>query len=140
MGFFASYRAVFDTVKAKLEAVSTIEQVITEERFTVGQLPMCVVNMDETVIERGVIGSMLACDIHFTVIVFVMETEPTDWFTDVISVMGDVVDALVADPTLSNTVIDVFPTMFTPGEAYVKDRLYFGGAIRFQALLHFTPS
>ena len=139
MGFYSSYKAVFDDVKTKLEALERIKRVVTEERFSVTDLPMAVVNMEETLVTRGAIGRMLACDVNFTVIVFVMETEPADWFTDIIVVMGDVVDALVADNTLSGTVVDVWPTMFTPGEAVVKDRLYYGGAIRFQALLHFTP-
>jgi hypothetical protein len=140
MTFYASYKAVFDDVKRNLEAVSSIEEVITEERFTVSNLPLCAVNMDETNIERGAIGSMLACSINFSVIVLVMETEPEDWFEDIIKIMGDVLDAIVADNTLSNSVVDVWPTMFTPGEAYIKDRRYFGGVIRFQALMHFTPS
>lgn len=139
MGFYASYKAVFDDVKSKLGTIDSIKRVVTAERFSVTDLPMAVVNMEETLIAQAVIGSMLACDIGFTVIVFVMETEPTDWFTDIIVVMGDVVDAIVADNTLSGTVVDAWPTMFTPGEAVVKDRLYYGGAIRFQALLHFMP-
>ena len=55
MGFYASYKGVFDAVKAKLEAVSSVKQVVTEERFTVVELPMCLVNMDDTLIECGVI-------------------------------------------------------------------------------------
>jgi hypothetical protein len=140
LSFYTSYKAVFDDVKSKLEAISTIETVITEERFTVSDLPMCIVNMDETLITRGAIGSMIACEIGFSVIVFVMETEPEDWFEDIITIMGDVLDSILADNTLSSSVVDVWPTMFTPGEAFVKDRLYFGGVIRFTALLHFTPS
>jgi hypothetical protein len=140
MGFYSSYKAVFDAVKAKLEAVSSIEEVVMEERFTVSKLPMCVVNMEDTSIERGAIGSKLDCNIAFSVIVFVMETEPTDWFTDIIVIMGDVFDAIVEDNTLSTSVVDVWPTMFAPGEAYVKKRRYFGGIISFQALMSFTPS
>ena len=139
MGFYSSYKAVFDDVKTKLEAIESIQRVVTEERFSVTDLPMAVVNMEETAISQAIIGSMLACTINFTVIVFVMETEPTDWFTDIITVMGDVVDKILSDRSLSGSVKDVTPTYFTPGEAYVKDRLYYGGAVRFQALMHFTP-
>jgi hypothetical protein len=140
MGFYTSYKAVFDDVKSKLEAVASVERVVMEERFTVSDLTMCIVNMDETLIERGAIGSMLACTINFTVIVLVMETEPTDWLKEIISPMGEVLDAIVADNNLSSSVVDVWPSMFTPGEAYVKKRLYFGGVIGFQALMDFTPS
>lgn len=139
MGFYTSYKAVFDDVKTKLEAIDSIKRVVTEERFSVTDLPMAVVNMEETAISQAIIGTMLACNISFTVIVFVMETEPTDWFTDIITIMGDVVDKILSDRSLSGSVKDVTPTYFTPGEAYVKERLYYGGAIRFQALMHFTP-
>ena len=139
MGFYASYKTVFDDVRSKLGALDRIKRVVTEERFSGTDLPMAVVNMEETLIAQAVIGTMLACEINFTVIVFVMETEPTDWFTDIITVMGDVVDKILSDRSLSGSVKDVTPTYFTPGEACVKDRLYYGGAVRFQALMHFTP-
>ena len=142
MGFYGSYKPVFDDVKTKLEAIDSIQRVVMAERFTVTDLPMCVVNMDETPIGRltiSKVGPKLALNIGFSVIVFVMETEPTDWMTDIISIMGDVFDALVADTRLSGTVLDAWPTFFAPGEAYVKDRLYYGGIIRYQALMHFTP-
>jgi hypothetical protein len=142
MGFYSSYKPVFDDVKTKLEAIDSIQRVVMAERFSVTDLPMCVVNMDETPIDRLTISKVspkLALNIGFSVIIFVMETEPTDWMTDIISIMGDVFDALVADNRLSGAVLDVWPTFFAPGEAVVKDRLYYGGIIRFQALVHFTP-
>jgi hypothetical protein len=142
MGLYNAYKPVFDDVKTKLDAIDSIQRVVMAERFSVTNLPMCVVNMDEAPIERltiSKVGPKLALNISFSVIIFVMETEPTDWMIDIISIMCDVFDALVADNHLSGTVLDVWPTFFAPGEAYVKDRLYYGGIIRFQALVHFTP-
>ncbi len=143
MGLYASYQPIFAAVKTKLAAVASIKQVITEERFTVSDLPLVVVNMDDTPIERLTISKTakrLALNVGFSTIVFVQETEPTDWLTDIIAIMCDVFDAITADTSLNDAVLDVWPTLFTPGEAYIKDRLYFGGIIRWQALIHhLTP-
>ena len=122
-----------------LTAISGLKQVVKGERFKVTKLPLAVINPEEVPIEQGVIGTMLSCDVYFTVIVICRETEPEDWFADVISLMGDVMDAVLADRKLSSTVQDCIPVGFTPGEITIQGSLYYGGAIRFRALLHYTP-
>ena len=94
---------------------------------------------EETEINQSTVGSMLENRVSFTVIIVVRETEPENWFTDVVSVMGDVVDAILADRTLNDSVKDVTPTLFTPGEITFRSHLYYGGAIRFAALTYYTP-
>jgi len=100
---------------------------------------MAVINPEPTDISQAVFGSMLECKITFSVVLMIRETEPTNWFTDIVSLMGDVVDKILSDRTLSNTVKDVLPTFFSPGEIRTGNKLYFGGVIRFSALLLFIP-
>jgi hypothetical protein len=140
MGFYSSYKAVFDRVRSVLQGVSSIKQVVLGERFKLHTLPLAIVNPGETGISQAEIGSTLQCSIGFDVILVVRSTEPEDWFSDVLAVMGDVVDALLADRTLSGAVKDVKPVTFTPGEIRFTEKLYYGGLVGFEALLFYSPS
>lgn len=137
--YYDSYRAMFDQVKAFLQTLSSIKNVVLGENFKVGDLPMAVINPEPTDISQAVFGSMLECKITFSVILMIRETEPTNWFTDIVSVMGDVVDKILTDRTLNSTVKDAIPTFFSPGEIRTQNKLYYGGVVRFSAILFFTP-
>jgi len=137
--YYDSYKAMFDQVKAFLQTLSSIKNVVLGENFKVGDLPMAVINPEPTDISQAVFGSMLENKITFSVVLMIRETEPTNWFTDIVSVMGDVVDKILSDRTLNSTVKDVLPTFFSPGEIRTQNKLYFGGVVRFEALLLFTP-
>ena len=82
---------------------------------------------------------MLENEISFDVVVVIRETEPENWFDEVISILGDVTDAILNDRTLNGTVKDVIPTFFSPGEITFKQKLYYGGVVRFLAKLYYTP-
>jgi hypothetical protein len=137
--YYDSYKAMFDQVKAFLQALSSIKNVVLGENFKVGDLPMAVINPEPTDISQAVFGSMLENKISFSVVLMIRETEPTNWFGDIVSIMGDVVDKILSDRTLNSTVKDVLPTFFSPGEIRTQNKLYFGGVVRFEALLLFTP-
>jgi len=137
--YYDSYKALFDRVKANLEAVSSIKNTVLGEQFKVAELPMAVINPEPTDISQAVFGSMLENKIAFSVVLMIRETEPTNWFGDIVSIMGDVVDKILSDRTLNSTVKDVLPTFFSPGEIRTQNKLYFGGVVRFEALLLFTP-
>jgi hypothetical protein len=130
---------MFDQVKAFLQTLSSIKNVVLGENFKVGDLPMAVINPEPTDISQAVFGSMLENKITFSVVLMIRETEPTNWFGDIVSIMGDVVDKILSDRTLNSTVKDVLPTFFSPGEIRTQNKLYFGGVVRFEALLLFTP-
>jgi len=137
--YYDSYKAMFDQVKAFLQTLSSIKNVVLGENFKVGDLPMAVINPEPTDISQAVFGSMLENKITFSVVLMIRETEPTNWFGDIVSIMGDVVDKILSDRTLNSTVKDVLPTFFSPGEIRTQNKLYFGGVVRFEALLLFTP-
>jgi hypothetical protein len=87
-------------------------------------------------------GDMLDIKVNLSVVLAILEYEPKDWFTDIISVMSDAVDAVLADRTLAGTAKDCILTGFAPGEIKfpeVKDKLFYGGTVRFQVVLWYAP-
>ena len=86
--------------------------------------------------------------IHFSVILVIREYAPQDWFTDIIPVMADVIDAILTDRTLGGTAMDCWPIGFFPGEINYRDpnnpkkedKTLFGGGISFIARMFYTPS
>ena len=139
MGYYESYKAVFDRVETVIGGLANVSQVVTGGRFRVQSLPLAIINPRETRIEQAEIGDMLQNQIEFDVILIVRETEPDDWFADVLDPLGDIVDAILADRTLNGTVKDVIPTFFAPGEITFQNRLYYGGVAHFSALMFYTP-
>lgn len=137
--FYTSYKNLFDRVKVDLEAVDSIKRVVLGEQFKVTELPMATINPEPTDIALATLGTRLECKVTFSVIVMIRETEPSDWFADILSPMGDVMDAIIADSTLNGTVKDVNPIFFSPGEIRTQGKLYYGGVVRFSAIVLFTP-
>jgi hypothetical protein len=100
MGFYAVYKAVFDAVKTAVEAKSAIKTVVLGEQFTVGSLPKAVINAEPSPVGQAAMGELLEVKVRGSIILVIREYAPKDWFVDVISVMGDVVNALPANRTL----------------------------------------
>jgi hypothetical protein len=138
MGFYTPYKAVFDAVKAAITTKVTIKTVVLGEQFSVGGLPKAIINAEPVPIEPLEMGGTLNVKVNFSVVLVILEYEPKDWFTDIISVMGDVVDAVLADRTLAGTVKDVTPAGFAPGEIRFQDKLFYGGVVRFQAVMWYA--
>jgi hypothetical protein len=165
VGFYTQYKAVFDAVKAALvyvpavpaegevpevpaKGVASIKTVVLGEQFTVGKLPKAIINADPAppIAPIGPLemGDMLDVKVNVGVVLVILEYTPKDWFTDIIKVMGDVVDAILADRTLGGKAKDCILTGFAPGEIKVpevkdKDKLFYGGTVRFQAVLWYAP-
>jgi len=140
MGFYTTYKDVFDAVKAAIETKSAIKSVLLGEQFTYGSLPKAVVNALPSPISQGTLGDLLEVKVNFSVILVINEYEPKDWFQDIIAVMADVVDAVLADRTLGGKAADVIPTSFAPGEIKFENKLFYGGEIRFEGLLYHSQS
>lgn len=140
MGFYTSYKDVFDAVKAAIETKNSIKSVLLGEQFSYGQLPKAVLNALPSPISQGTLGELLEVKVNFSIILVINEYAPKDWFQDIITVMADVVDAVLADRTLGGKVVDVTPASFSPGEIKFENKLFFGGEIRFEALLYYSQS
>ena len=149
-GFYDSYKAVFDAIKTALEyvpaedevpaqGVESIGTVVLGEQFTHGNLPKAIINADAAPIGQASMGDFLEARVRGSIILVIREYEPEDWFKDIISVMGDVVDALLADRTLGGTCFDSTPTGFSPGEIKFKEKVYYGGVVRWEAIAHYEP-
>ncbi len=139
MGFYASYKAVFDAVKAAIQTKSSIKTVVLGEQFTIGALPKAIINAEPSPIGQAAMGELLEAKVRGSIILVILDYEPKDWFTDVIAVMGDVVDAVLADRSLGGVCFDCYPTGFGPGEIRFQDKLLFGGVVRFEAVVHYEP-
>jgi len=140
MGFYTNFQAIFARVKVDLEAKTNIKAVSLGEQFRLTSLPLAIINPEETVIEQETMGEVLLCKINFSVILIIRETEPADWFTEILTVLADAFDAIVADRTLNGTVKDTTPTLFSPGEIKMQSKLYYGGVVRFQSSLEYTSA
>src|SRR4030042_1254625 len=116
MGFYTTYKAVFDAVKSAVLTKSTIKTVVLGEQFTVGNLPKAVINALPSPVAPATLDGVLDVRVRFSVVLVILEYAPSDWFPDIISVMGDVVDAVLADVTLGGKAKDCWPTSFSPGE------------------------
>jgi hypothetical protein len=152
-GFYSAYKAVFDAVKTALvyvpaegetpaQGVESIETVVLGEQFSVGGLPKAVINAEPSPVGQASMGDLLEVKVRGSVVLVIREYAPKDWFGDVISVMGDVADALLADGSLGGAAFDCYLTGFSPGEirfSEVKDKLFYGGVVRFEAVVHYEP-
>ena len=136
MGFYTPYKDVFDAVKTAIETKSAIKSVLLGEQFTYGSLPKAVINALPSPISQGALGELLEVKVKFSVILVINEYQPKDWFQDIIAVMADVVDAVLANRTLGGKAADVIPTSFAPGEIKFENKLFSGGEIRFQSIVY----
>ena len=150
MGFYADYKAVFDAVKTALTyvpaegeapaaGVESLETIVLGEQFILGGLPKAIINAEPASVEPLEMGDTLRVKVNFSVVLVILEYEPADWFTDIIDVMGDVVDAVLADRTLGGAAEDCVLTGFAPGEVKFRDKLFYGGVVRFRAEVWHAP-
>ena len=140
MGFYDSYKSVFDAVKAAIQTKSSIKTVVLGEQFTMGLLPKAIISAEPSPVKQTVQGEMVEAKVRGSIVLVISSLEPKDWFVEIIAVMGDVVDALLADRTLGGSAFDCIPTGFIPGEVKFKEASYYGGEVRFEALVHYEPS
>ena len=139
MGYYTSFKAVFDAIKAAVETKDSVKTVVLGEQFSVGSLPKAVINAEPSPIVQATMGELTETKVRGSIILIILEYEPKDWFTDIITIMGDCVDAILEDRTLSGSVFDCIPTSFSPGEIKFKEKIYYGGIVRWEATLHYEP-
>jgi hypothetical protein len=134
-----AYTAVFTALQIALGTVSSLKNVVLGEQFRMTSLPMAIINPEQTPMKQATFGTRLENRITGSIIVMIRETEPSNWFTDIIPALGDVVDKILSDRTLSGNVKDIIPIYIAPGEIKTQGKLYYGGVIKFSALVLFSP-
>ena len=159
MGFLTSYKAVFDAVQKALvyvpavpevpahddvpevpavpaSGVASIKTVVLGEQFTMGDLPKAIINAEDAPITQEN-SQQLSVKVNFSVILVIQEYTPRDRFKDIIPVMADAWDAIMADRTLGGACFDLTPLGFFPGEIHFKeeqtDKTLYGGQVSFCA-------
>ena len=137
MGYYASYKVVFEAIKAAVETKDSIKTVILGERFTVGDFPKAIINAEPSPIGQVAMGDFTETRVRGSIVLVILEYEPEDWFNDIIALMGDCADAILEDRSLGGVVFDCSPTGFAPGEIKFKEKTYFGGVVRWEAILHY---
>jgi hypothetical protein len=65
-------------------------------------------------------GERLEVKVRESIVLVILSHEPADWSVNIIAVMGDVVDAILADRTLGGAASDRVPTSFIPGEIKIQ--------------------
>lgn len=133
MGLIDQYKPVFDAVKSTLSGVTSIKSVFLAEAFRLTDLPIAIVSPRETVFTRETLNDLTRLTIRFDVFIIIRETEPSDWFTEIVTVLCDAHDALGANPTLNGTVKDLQPLILSPGEITAQNKLYYGGLLSYEA-------
>ncbi len=143
-GFKDSYVAVFEAVKTLLEKQKSLQQgQITYDKDaseieSLDKLPLLIITMTETkAVGTDGYGSY-ELKIPIVIAAVTVEYEQDNWFDNMITVMGAIVDALLDDPTLGSIVRDFVFVSFHPGKFTLQDRAFRGGFINFMATLDFT--
>ncbi len=140
MGFYASYKAVFDAVKSAIQTKSAIKTVVLGEQFTMGQLPKAIISAEPSPIKQAIQGETIEVRVRGSIVLVIMSNVPKDWFSNIISVMGDAADAILQDRTLGGAAFDCVPVSFIPGEIKFKEATYYGGEVRFEATVNHEPA
>ena len=165
--FYSAYHAVFSAVKTVLDYVPAVpavpgvpahdgepeiaevpavpasgvaKTVFVGENFALTpDTPVILVDASSSSVGPLEMGSALDVTVRMNLLVLVRESAPADWFDGIIDVMGDVVDALLADRTLSGAVQDIYPTSFSPGSIMYRGKTFYGGQVTLEGALFFEP-
>lgn len=165
--FYTAYQAVFLAVKAVLDYVPAVpgvpgvpahdgepeipevpgvpasgvaKTVFVGENFALTPgAPVILIDASSCPIVPLEMGSALDVTVRMNLLVLVRESAPADWFDGIIDVMGDVVDAILADRTLSGAVKDIYPTNFSPGSISYRGKTFYGGQVTLEGVMYFEP-
>jgi hypothetical protein len=165
--FYTAYQAVFSAVKAVLDYVPAVpgvpgvpahdgepeipeipalpasgvaKTVFVGENFALTpDTPVILIDASSSPIAPLEMGSALDVTVRMNLLVLVRESAPQYWFDGIIEVMGDVVDAILADRTLSGVVQDIYPASFSPGSIMYRGKTFYGGQVTLEGTLLFEP-
>jgi hypothetical protein len=165
--FYTAYKAVFTALKSVLDYVPAVpgvpgvpahdgepeipeipalpasgvaKTVFVGENFALTpDIPVVLIDASSSSVKPLEMGAGLEVTVRMNLLVLVRESAPADWFDGIINVMGDVVDAILANRTLSGAVQDIYPTNFAPGSISYRSKTFYGGQVTLEAVLYFEP-
>src|SRR5665647_560459 len=163
--FYTAYKTVFTALKSVLDYVPAVpavpgvpahdeepeipevpgvpaygvaKTVFVGENFALTpDTPVILIDASSSSVVPLEMGSMLDVTVRVNLLVLVRESAPADWFDGIIDVMGDVVDAILADRTLSGAVKDIYPTNFSPGSISYRGKTFYGGQVTLEGVMYF---
>ena len=144
MGFKDSYVPVFNAIRDTLSNLDCLQQIILGKSLkqigNLNNLPVAIINTDlaKVVPSDGVSGYQVQIPIVLDVII--IEYEAPEWFEKMNTVMSEIVDALIVNPTLEGKLQDLVWTSYAPGTISLQDCTFYGGEIRFMAILDYSAS
>jgi hypothetical protein len=144
MGFKDSYVPVFNAIRDTLSNLECLKQVNLGKNLkqidNLNSLPVAIINTDLAKVtpSDGITGYQVQIPIILDVII--IEYEAPDWFEKMNTVMSEIVDAFLLNPTLGGQLQDLVWTSYAPGTISLQDCAYYGGEIRFMATLNYAAS
>ena len=139
MGFHESaYKPVFTAVETMLGTVTSIKKVVLGEQFRVAKLPMAIINPGRVVLEHHLVARTWRVTVGVQIVVIIRETEPDDVFEDITAKLNSILDTLLADETLAGSCKGLSVTEMDAGEIRFRNKLYYGGVVRFDAFLFYS--
>ena len=75
----------------------------------------------------------------FDVMVFVRDVNPSDWVSEVCSVLNSCLDAIIADRTMGGNAQDIHEADYVPGEIRFSSKIFYGGVLRIRCWLRYEP-
>jgi len=144
MGFKDAYIPVFTAIRDTLSNLDCLKQIILGKNLkqigNLNSLPVAIINTDLAKVTPidGFSGYQVQIPIVLDVII--IEYEAPDWFEKMNTVMSEIVDVLLMDPTLEGKLQDLVWTSYAPGTISLQDCTFYGGEIRFMATLDYSAS
>jgi len=140
MGFYDQYKGIFDQIKLELEELKIFKQIFLGEKIRLQSFPLAVINPLENSMNKPFASDLIENRVGVEIYVIIRETEPENWFEDVIVPLCTVLDKLMSDSTLNGKVKDLIPRLLSPGEIRFSNKMFYGGLIRLEALMYYNPS
>lgn len=137
MRFYDVYKPLFEVVRNRISGILGVKQVVLGEQIRIHNLPLAVINPSSAATVPITLEGALKMLIKFDVYLIIRASEPEDLFEDIISLMCDIVDAILSDRTLSGSALDIRLTNFAPGEIRFQNNLYYGGLLCFEATVFY---
>ncbi len=143
-GFKDAYVPVFTAVQDILQKLKSLQQVVLGQNLkqidNLKKLPIAIVITDIAKAASTDDRSSYELSVPVIVDVAIVEYEAENWFDKMNTVMAEIVDALLDDPTLGGAVRDLVWTSYAPGTLTMGDVVLYGGEIKFVATLDYTNS
>ena len=134
MSFATSYKLVMGNLVALLEATGNIKKAYYGESFELTEdLPIAVLEPGDGEINHK---TRATYHVHIPIDVYliIQSSDAQAYFNETIDVMGDVVDAILAAPTIGGACSEAHAERFIqPGAIRISNTVYYGGIVRVHA-------